>query len=119
MFPTGFTHTAVLFGIRRRPRVLLGASGSVAAIKVTELAHLLTEFADVKLVLTSAARHFVQQSDLPFRAHGKVRGVLKFPMILLSHLATAFVLQTLFVGVLVPGLLQKNAQAVFCHTQQL
>lgn len=48
----------------------MGASGSVAAIKVVELAHLLAEFADVKLVLTKAARHFVQEDILPFAIHG-------------------------------------------------
>lgn len=48
----------------------MGASGSVAAIKVVELAHLLAEFAEVKLVLTKAARHFIQQDDLPFSIHG-------------------------------------------------
>ena len=48
----------------------MGASGSVAAIKVVELAHLLAEFAEVKLVLTQAARHFIQQDDLPFSIHG-------------------------------------------------
>ncbi|KAL3160492.1 hypothetical protein ABBQ32_010803 [Trebouxia sp. C0010 RCD-2024] len=54
----------------RRPRILLGGSGSVAAIKVVELAYLLAEFAEVKLVLTKAARHFVQHDDLPFTIHG-------------------------------------------------
>ena len=54
----------------RRRRVLLGASGSVAAIKVVELASLLAEFAEVKLVLTKAARHFIQQDGLPFVIHG-------------------------------------------------
>lgn len=54
----------------RRHRVLLGASGSVAAIKVVELAHLLAEFAEVKMVLTKAARHFVQHDGLPFAIHG-------------------------------------------------
>ena len=49
---------------------MLGASGSVAAIKVVELAHLLAEFAEVQLVLTKAARNFVQQEDVPFRIHG-------------------------------------------------
>ena len=51
-------------------KVLLGASGSVAAIKVVELAYLLAEFAEVKLVLTKAARHFIQQDGLPFVIHG-------------------------------------------------
>ena len=53
-----------------RHKVLLGASGSVAAIKVVELAYLLAEFAEVKLVLTKAARHFIQQDGLPFIIHG-------------------------------------------------
>lgn len=55
---------------RSRHKVLLGASGSVAAIKVVELAYLLAEFAEVKLVLTKAARHFIQQDGLPFIIHG-------------------------------------------------
>lgn len=49
----------------KRPKVLLGASGSVAAIKVVELAHLLAAFAEVKIVATKAARHFIQEDELP------------------------------------------------------
>ena len=48
-----------------RPKVLLGVSGSVAAIKVVELAHLLAAFAEVKIVATKAARHFIQECELP------------------------------------------------------
>lgn len=49
----------------KRPKVILGASGSVAAIKVVELAHLLAAFAEVKIVATRAARHFIQEDELP------------------------------------------------------
>ena len=58
----------------RRPKVLLGVSGSVAAIKVVELAHLLAAFAEVKIVATKAARHFIQEDELPTAVqpiHGK------------------------------------------------
>mmetsp|Transcript_29312 Transcript_29312/g.95534 ORF Transcript_29312/g.95534 Transcript_29312/m.95534 type:complete len:203 (+) Transcript_29312:346-954(+) len=46
-------------GEGRRPRVLLGVSGSVAAVKATSLLEALREFADVKVVATQAARHFL------------------------------------------------------------
>ncbi|KAG2493200.1 hypothetical protein HYH03_008620 [Edaphochlamys debaryana] len=49
----------------RRPRVLLGATGSVASIKVAALCQLLLEFADVKLVVTSSAKNFINEDDLP------------------------------------------------------
>lgn len=45
--------------------MLLGATGSVAAIKVAELAHLLVAFAEVKIVATKAARHFIKEIELP------------------------------------------------------
>lgn len=48
-----------------QPRVLLAASGSVAAIKLPELARLLAEFADVRLLMTEAARKFVSEADFP------------------------------------------------------
>jgi phosphopantothenoylcysteine decarboxylase len=46
----------------RRPRVLLGLSGSVATINVYELLALLTSFADVKIVTTAAGLHFFDPS---------------------------------------------------------
>lgn len=71
VLPSTWGVTTVVFPlVCRRHRVLLGASGSVAAIKVVQLAYLLAEFADVKLVLTKAARHFIQQDGLPFVIHG-------------------------------------------------
>lgn len=50
---------------RRKARVLLGVSGSVAAIKIAQLAHSLAAFSDVKIVATTAARHFINEEDLP------------------------------------------------------
>lgn len=48
----------------RRPRVLLGASGSVAAVKLPALALQLSEFADVRLVLTKSADFFLAQAEV-------------------------------------------------------
>ncbi len=49
----------------RRPRVLLGATGSVAAITVAELAGKLADFADVRVVTTAAAQRFFSEASLP------------------------------------------------------
>lgn len=49
----------------RKARVLLGVSGSVAAIKVAQLVHELTLLYDVKIVATTAARHFINEQELP------------------------------------------------------
>lgn len=46
----------------RRPRVLLGLSGSVAAIKLPQLIETLTAWADVKVVATKWATRFVDPS---------------------------------------------------------
>jgi phosphopantothenoylcysteine decarboxylase len=46
----------------RRPRVLLGVTGSVAAVKWEELALLLLAWADVRVVHTRAALHFAALS---------------------------------------------------------
>ena len=45
--------------------MLLGVTGSVAAIKVPELATKLLRFADVRIVATPSARHFFTQEQLP------------------------------------------------------
>ena len=45
--------------------MLLGVSGSVAAIKIAQLAHSLVAFSDVKIVATASARHFINEKDLP------------------------------------------------------
>jgi phosphopantothenoylcysteine decarboxylase len=49
----------------RRPRILLGVSGSVATIKLTQITKLLLEFADVHIVSTKSARHFFNEAELP------------------------------------------------------
>ncbi|EFJ45580.1 hypothetical protein VOLCADRAFT_63556, partial [Volvox carteri f. nagariensis] len=40
-------------------------AGSVASIKVAALCRLLLDFADVKLIVTTSARHFINEADLP------------------------------------------------------
>mmetsp|Transcript_24001 Transcript_24001/g.66701 ORF Transcript_24001/g.66701 Transcript_24001/m.66701 type:complete len:201 (+) Transcript_24001:494-1096(+) len=47
-----------------RPRILLGLSGSVAAIKAVELVHLLSEVGEVKVVTTRSALHFFDPQTL-------------------------------------------------------
>lgn len=49
----------------RRPRILLAASGSVAAIKFANLCHCFSEWAEVKAVATHASLHFVDRVALP------------------------------------------------------
>lgn len=46
--------------LRRRPRVLLGVCGSVAAVKLPELAMRLSASAEVRLMLTASGKHFVE-----------------------------------------------------------
>jgi phosphopantothenoylcysteine decarboxylase len=46
----------------RRPHVLLGLSGSVASVKWMQLVLQLSEFADVRVLPTASALHFVQMS---------------------------------------------------------
>ncbi|KAL2894155.1 Phosphopantothenoylcysteine decarboxylase [Bienertia sinuspersici] len=48
----------------RRPRILLAASGSVAAIKFGNLCHCFSEWAEVKAVATKYALHFID-TDIP------------------------------------------------------
>ena len=45
--------------------MLLGVTGSVAAIKVPELVTKLLRFADVRIVTTPSAQHFFTQEQLP------------------------------------------------------
>ena len=46
----------------RRPRVLLGATGSVATVKVPQLAMQLRAFADVRVVCTTRGRFFLEKA---------------------------------------------------------
>ncbi|KAF0921346.1 hypothetical protein E2562_003139, partial [Oryza meyeriana var. granulata] len=48
-----------------RPRVLLAASGSVAAIKFESLCRSFSEWAEVRAVATKASLHFVDRKSLP------------------------------------------------------
>ncbi|KAG8389695.1 hypothetical protein BUALT_Bualt01G0005500 [Buddleja alternifolia] len=49
----------------RKPRILLAASGSVAAIKFANLCHCFCEWAEVKAVATKASLHFIDRPSLP------------------------------------------------------
>eukprot|EP00884_Botryococcus_braunii_P011800 jgi/Botrbrau1/20620/Bobra.113_1s0045.1 len=52
----------------RRPRILLAATGSVAAIKVPELARLLLSVGEVRMLATEPARHFFTDHEVPSAA---------------------------------------------------
>ncbi|KAL0437988.1 UNVERIFIED_CONTAM: Phosphopantothenoylcysteine decarboxylase [Sesamum latifolium] len=49
----------------RKPRILLAASGSVAAIKFANLCHCFSEWAEVKAVATKASLHFIDRVSVP------------------------------------------------------
>ncbi|KAK4568881.1 hypothetical protein RGQ29_004342 [Quercus rubra] len=49
----------------RKPRILLAASGSVAAIKFGNLCHCFSEWAEVRAVATRASLHFIDRAALP------------------------------------------------------
>lgn len=49
----------------RRPRILLAASGSVAAIKFGNLCNCFSEWAEVKAVATKSALHFIDNTTIP------------------------------------------------------
>ncbi|KAH0464610.1 hypothetical protein IEQ34_007396 [Dendrobium chrysotoxum] len=48
-----------------RPRILLAASGSVAAIKFENLCHTFMEWGEVRAVVTKSSLHFIDKSALP------------------------------------------------------
>ena len=52
-------------GYDRRPRILLGVSGSVATVKLSVVVKQLLEWADVHIVSSNSARHFFKDADLP------------------------------------------------------
>ena len=58
----------------RRPHVLLGVSGSVAAIKVPIVAKLLSAFCDVIVIATDASRKLLAVEQLE-AIHLPVKGV--------------------------------------------
>eukprot|EP00882_Tetradesmus_deserticola_P016707 GHRQ01017862.1.p1 GENE.GHRQ01017862.1~~GHRQ01017862.1.p1 ORF type:complete len:200 (+),score=62.19 GHRQ01017862.1:547-1146(+) len=58
---------------KRQPRILLAATGSVAAIKIPQLCQLLQQLGDVKLASTKSAAYFFTQEQLP-KGLGPVAG---------------------------------------------
>lgn len=51
--------------VRRKPRILLAACGSLAAMKFGHLCRCFSEWAEVKAVATEHALHFVDRNTLP------------------------------------------------------
>ncbi|KAH7528292.1 hypothetical protein FEM48_Zijuj05G0057100 [Ziziphus jujuba var. spinosa] len=51
--------------VSRKPRILLAASGSVAAIKFGNLCHCFSDWAEVRAVVTKASLHFIDRASLP------------------------------------------------------
>lgn len=49
----------------RKPRILLAASGSVAAVKFANLCHCFSEWADVRAVSSSGSLHFIDRASMP------------------------------------------------------
>ncbi|KAF4348976.1 hypothetical protein F8388_010022 [Cannabis sativa] len=52
-------------GLPRKPRILLAASGSVAAMKFANLCRTFAEWAEIKAVATKASLHFIDKASLP------------------------------------------------------
>ncbi|RWR72106.1 phosphopantothenoylcysteine decarboxylase [Cinnamomum micranthum f. kanehirae] len=48
-----------------KPRIILAASGSVAAIKFANLCHSFSEWAEIRAVATKSALHFIDKASLP------------------------------------------------------
>lgn len=50
---------------RRKPRILLGACGSVAAVQIARICHCFSEWAEVKAVATPTCLRFIDIASLP------------------------------------------------------
>lgn len=61
----GFVERTEGMNYNRRPRILLGVSGSVATVKLSVVVKRLLEWADVHIVSSNSARHFFKDADLP------------------------------------------------------
>jgi len=55
--------------IRRKPRVLLAACGSVAAVKFGHICRCFAEWADVRAVVTKSALRFISEQTFPKEVH--------------------------------------------------
>ncbi|KAJ8452799.1 hypothetical protein Cgig2_014562 [Carnegiea gigantea] len=62
---TSCTEPPTTNAMPRRPRILLAASGSVAAIKFGNLCRCFSEWAEVKAVATKSALHFIDKMTIP------------------------------------------------------
>jgi len=62
---TSYMEPASTNAMPRRPRILLAASGSVAAIKFGNLCCCFSEWAEVKAVATKSALHFIDKMTIP------------------------------------------------------
>ncbi|KAK4354599.1 hypothetical protein RND71_026793 [Anisodus tanguticus] len=51
--------------VSRKPRILLAASGSVAAVKFANICHCFSEWAEVKAVATKASLNFIDKVSFP------------------------------------------------------
>lgn len=51
--------------VPRKPRILLAASGSVAAIKFGNILHSFSEWADIRAVATKSSLHFIDKASIP------------------------------------------------------
>lgn len=89
-------HAHNIVCVCRKARVLLGVSGSVAAIKVAQLVHELTLSHDVKIVATTAARHFISEQELPpsvLPLHGMAVAVLSMERVDMRPVTHAHLMQ--------------------------
>ncbi|XP_027338338.1 probable phosphopantothenoylcysteine decarboxylase [Abrus precatorius] len=53
------------FGVKRKPRILLAATGSVAAVKFSLLCHCFIEWAEVRAVVTQSSLRFFDALSVP------------------------------------------------------
>lgn len=65
MVTVQYQHMAETNGAPRKPRILLAASGSVAAIKFGNLCNSFSDWAEVRAVATKASLHFIDRASLP------------------------------------------------------
>eukprot|EP00752_Nemacystus_decipiens_P003570 g3292.t1 len=57
-----FPRSSAAVGAATRPKILLCLSGSVAVVKAPQLAVKLAEFAEIKILVTEASKHFLERS---------------------------------------------------------
>ena len=65
MGPSSSSKGEASLNLSSRPRILLAASGSVAALKFATLAQGLSEWAEVRAICTKSALHFIDRTAMP------------------------------------------------------